>query len=176
MMFGGFVKLLRHCGGFTRLACIDGFEPHLVHGVGDFVESFGPESGVHVECDACGGVAELLLQGLDIRAAGDGDGSVGVTEAVDVHAFAFHAGVAHAGIPDACPPAVVVDVSAAFGPEQELVLALSGGLLLQLGNERLRQGDGPRLTVFCVPSCILPSPSSDHVRRMRALRFLKSRS
>lgn len=40
-MFGGFVKLLRHCGGFTRLACIDGFEPHLVHGVGDFVESFG---------------------------------------------------------------------------------------------------------------------------------------
>lgn len=29
---------------------------------------------------------------------------------------------------------------------------------------------------FCVPSCILPSPSSDHVRRMRALRFLKSRS
>lgn len=88
---------------------------------------------------------------------------------MDVHSLALHARVAHAGIPDACPPALVVDASAAFGPEQELVLALSGGLLLQLGNERLRQGDGPRLTVFCVPSCILPSSSSDHVRRMRAL-------
>lgn len=79
IMFGGFVKLLRHCGGFTRLACIDGFEPHLVHGVGDFVESFGPESGVYVECDARRGMAKLFLEGLDIRAAGDGDGRVGVT-------------------------------------------------------------------------------------------------
>ena len=110
----------------------------MVHGVGDFVESFGPESGVHVERDACGGVAELFLQGLDIRAAGDGDGRIGVAEAVDVHAFAFHAGVAHAGIPDAGSPAVVVDVSSALGPEQELVLALPGGLFLQLGNERWR--------------------------------------
>lgn len=40
---------------------VDSVEPHLVHGVGDFVESFGPESGVHVECDACGGMAELFL-------------------------------------------------------------------------------------------------------------------
>lgn len=78
-MFGGFVKFLRHCGGFTRLACINGFEPHLVHGVGDFVESFGPESGVYVECDARRGMAKLFLEGLDIRAAGDGDGRVGVT-------------------------------------------------------------------------------------------------
>ena len=63
-MFGGFVKLLRHCGGFTRLACIDVFEPHLVHGVGDFVESFGPESGVYVECDARRGMAKLFWRVL----------------------------------------------------------------------------------------------------------------
>lgn len=32
---------LRHGGEFGRLVCVDGFEPHLVHGVGDLVESFG---------------------------------------------------------------------------------------------------------------------------------------
>ena len=69
-----------------------------------------PAYGVHVERDARGGMAELLLQGLDIRSAGDGDGRIGA-EAVDVHALAFHARAAHTGIPDAYPPTVVMYLS-----------------------------------------------------------------
>lgn len=37
---------------------------------------------------------------------------------------------------------------AAFGSEQELVLALPGNLFLRLGNERRRQGDDSRFAVF----------------------------
>ena len=43
---------------------------------------------------------------------------------------------------------MAVDISTALGLEQELVLALPGGLLFQLGNEGQREGDGPRLTAF----------------------------
>ena len=96
--------------------------------------SKGDESGIYVECDARRDMDKLFLERIGICTAGDGDGRVGVTETMDAHALALHTRVAYAGIPDARPPAVVMDASAAFSSEQELVLALSGGRAMVLAS------------------------------------------
>lgn len=56
------------------------FLPGLTDGVGHVVESVGPECGVCVKGHGGGGVSELLLQGFDIGAVGDGDARARVSK------------------------------------------------------------------------------------------------